>query len=312
MNISRRKFLGSAVILAAHGILKPKLSWAADKAVANQTGRTPAAKKVSISYFTDIHANLDGQIQPALVKAASALKESKTDFLICGGDFIRGGPSFMPENAAAEWQRLQQFQDEIGKPFIQTIGNHDFIGLKPPAGMESIDPRADYLKHFGLKTTYFRKEVSGYQIFTLDSMELVGGGNFRGSINQQQQDWIKTELSQISPEQPIIIVTHLPFITALFQATKGGTAAGSESKVVANSDQILTLFSNHNLVLVLQGHLHVSEILVWRQTTFITGGAICGNWWKGTYQGTPEGFGEIQIANNQVTWHYHPYGYQAP
>jgi len=61
----------------------------------------------------------------------------------------------------------------------------------------------------------------------------------------------------------------------------------------------------------MQGHLHVNELLRWRDTTFINGGAICGSWWRGSRHGTEEGFGLVTLRDNRVEWEYVDYGWQA-
>jgi hypothetical protein len=81
--------------------------------------------------------------------------------------------------------------------------------------------------------------------------------------------------------------------------------------VVTNNTDVLKVFENHNLELVLQGHLHVKERLWWRNTTFITGGAICARWWRGPWHGTKEGFNVITLQRNRVDWEYIDYGWQA-
>ncbi len=127
----------------------------------------------------------------------------------------------------------------------------------------------------------------------------------------EQREWIKEELSRIPPETPIVIVLHIPLLTAFYSATKGTTFQAKPNRVVVNNTEVLALFAEHNLVLVLQGHLHVSELLRWRRTTFITGGAISGKWWRGPYFGTEAGFNAITLRRNRVEWEYIEYGWQA-
>ena len=45
---------------------------------------------------------------------------------------------------------------------------------------------------------------------------------------------------------------------------------------------------------------------------YITGGAICGDWWKGKRLGVhPEGFSVVTVAGDDLTWKYVPYGWTA-
>jgi len=80
---------------------------------------------------------------------------------------------------------------------------------------------------------------------------------------------------------------------------------------VVNNREVLELFAEHNLVLVLQGHLHAEEMLRWRGTTFITGGAVCGDKWRGPRLGTPEGFGVLTLRRDRVDWQYETINWKA-
>jgi hypothetical protein len=71
------------------------------------------------------------------------------------------------------------------------------------------------------------------------------------------------------------------------------------------------MIRDHNVILVLQGHLHAKEMVKWRETTFIVGGAVSGKWWRGSWHGTEEGFNLITLTEGQVAWEYIDYGWEA-
>ncbi len=50
---------------------------------------------------------------------------------------------------------------------------------------------------------------------------------------------------------------------------------------VANAPEVLEIFDHANVIAVLQGHTHVNEIVAYKNTQYITSGAVCGNWWHG-------------------------------
>lgn len=308
MLLSRRKFLGSAVAIAAHGLFLPRLSWSD-----TGTGKVNSAGKLRIGYFTDLHLSPEPLIQPAIPKAAAAIAAAKADLYIGGGDFITGGFESTIEAAKPRWEVVTKFKTELAKPFIAAIGNHDLVGAQPALPNQAEpDPRSEFKKYFGLPSTRQRIEYGGFQIIVLDAIEIVGGkSKYRGRVDDEQLEWIRAQLAAIPAEQPIILVTHLPFLTAEFQAVQGGTTPAPAFQIVSNGNKAIALFDKHNLRLVLQGHLHVSEILVWRNTTFITGGAICGSWWHGSHNGTAEGFGVVSIDGPRVDWEYRSYGWHA-
>ena len=97
----------------------------------------------------------------------------------------------------------------------------------------------------------------------------------------------------------------------LLQRHQGRDLSGEAKPGVVNNTDVLALFAEHNLVLVLQGHMHVSELLRWRSTTFIAGGAVCGKWWRGPYFGTEEGFNAVTLRRDRVEWEYLNYGWRA-
>ena len=62
---------------------------------------------------------------------------------------------------------------------------------------------------------------------------------------------------------------------------------------------MLAAFEGHNVVAVLQGHLHVNEVVVLKNTQYILSGAVCGNWWRGVRMGFPEGFTVVSARDGQ-------------
>ena len=124
----------------------------------------------------------------------------------------------------------------------------------------------------------------GWKFMVLNSIEAAGREGYVGEIDSAQILWIKEELVRTDPSTPIVISTHIPFISAMTQRLSGSTVANDSSLVVYNAKEVLDFFKNHNLKLVLQGHLHIVEDVFVDGVHYITGGAVCGGWWKGPYQ----------------------------
>ena len=101
-------------------------------------------------------------------------------------------------------------------------------------------------------------------------------------------------------EMPLIVVCHMPWLSSLFAAAHGNDKQPPEGRLVQNNKALIRLFHGRNLRLVLQGHLHVYERLEWRGVTYITGGAVCGRWWRGSYHGTPPGFVELELHPDRI------------
>jgi hypothetical protein len=122
---------------------------------------------------------------------------------------------------------------------------------------------------------------------------------------------MKQDLANVPPGTPIVLITHIPLLTAFYAAVKGATFAPPKNRAVVNNRDVLKVLENHNVILVLQGHLHIKELIKWRDTSFIVGGAVCAKWWRGAWYGTEEGFNIITLAGNHVEWEYIDYGWQA-
>jgi 3',5'-cyclic AMP phosphodiesterase CpdA len=248
-----------------------------------------------------------------MAKAAAAINARQADVVIAGGDLITDGFQSSAESVAPRWDTYRRMHDSIHPRPYPVLGNHDLVAAIPEDGASpAADPRAMYREKMGLERTWYSFEAKGHRFFVLDSVQVVGGElKYEGRIPDEQLEWLRGELSPLPAGKPLVLVTHMPLLTGFYQATEGATAPGPANRVVVNNRQVLELFEGRNLEAVLQGHLHVNERLWWRGTTFITGGAICGSWWRGPWHGTEEGFGMLTLADDRVEWEYVDYGWDA-
>jgi len=115
------------------------------------------------------------------------------------------------------------------------------------------------------------------------------------------------DISKTEKKTPTVIITHIPLLTLQSQYFYGSLAPNSQGDVIVNSKEVLNLFKDSNLKLVLQGHLHYYEKLEIIDKTFITGGAVCASWWEGPYNGTQEGFVVLDIDGDKFNAVYHDY-----
>ena len=122
--------------------------------------------------------------------------------------------------------------------------------------------------------------------------------------------WVRDELKATDPKTPIIIALHMPLISVMNQFERSGTTANSDASAVSNSRQLFDLFKGHNLKLVLQGHQHIYEDILYQNIRFITGGALSGWKWNGPNKGTPAGFLQISTKGSEVAGNYIDYGWK--
>lgn len=273
----------------------------------------PPADSLKVVFFTDIHARTEWAVPEALQRAADAINAQRADLVICGGDMITDGYDASPASAAPRWAVYQAMHDRIRPEPVAVVGNHDLVGVEPADGSPSAgDPRAEVRARLDMPQTYRSFDRNGYHFILLDSVELTRDElKFRGFIGPEQMAWLRADLARVAADTPIVVVSHLPLLTGFYQMTGGIETPVPANRGVINNREVLAAFANHRLLAVLQGHLHVEEWMRWRSTTFITGGAVCGKWWRGSWCGTPEGFGVLTLHPDRVEWQYLPYGWEA-
>ncbi len=302
--MNRRELITMAGLAGISWALPWRTSWAAPGAPGGA---------LRLVFFSDVHARTEWDTPLALAQAAAAINQQRPDLIIAGGDLITDGFQSAASVVEPRWKAYMGLHNALEAPFYPALGNHDLVAAMPEDGSKaSKNPRQQFCQKHGLERTYRSFAAGGYHFFLLDSVMVTYDElKYNGRIDNPQLSWLREELASIKPGTPLVVVTHLPLLTAFYQATEGALGAATANRVVTNNREVLELFSGHNLLLVLQGHLHVDEMLRWQKTTFITGGALCGKWWRGDWQGTPPGFGVLTLSASKVDWEYFDYGWKA-
>lgn len=302
---TRRRFIGLAGLAGAATLLDgtARSSWAV----------RGARDDLRLAFFTDVHARTEWDTPEAMTRAAAAINAAKPDLVVAGGDLITDGFQSAAATVEPRWRAYLEMQQAIEARVEPVLGNHDLVAARPEDGTEpSADPRAVFRARLGVDRTWRRFDAGGVRFFLLDSIRITDDDlKYHGEISTEQLAWLRAELARTDPATPLVVATHIPLLTAMYQATEGITAVPKANRVIVDNRDVLEVFAGHNLVAVLQGHLHVNELLRWRGTTFITGGAVCGKWWRGAWHGTPEGFGVVTIRPDRVEWEYRTYGWTA-
>lgn len=271
----------------------------------------PAPEPLKVVFFADVHARTEWETPEALARAAEAINAQQAGLIICGGDMITEGMSCSPARAAPRWQVYRAMHAALRPEPVVVIGNHDLVGVRPDDGSPPVsDPRASVRAELELEQTYRSFDLKGYHFILLDSIGIVPGKRgYRGFIDPEQLEWLRRDLARVDHNTPIVVVSHVPLLVRDPREPKDPARPGAAHTRVVNAGELLAAFRGHRILAVLQGHRHVEQVFTWRNIPFITGGAICGEWWRGPHKGTPMGFGVLQLHPDRVEWEYLTYGW---
>ena len=271
-------------------------------------------KSFSFVFMTDIHVQDDSVGGDGFKQAIDKINELSPDFVLTGGDMIMDALGKNYNEASRQFDYYQSVEKNLKMPVYRTIGNHENFGLYPASGVSPDDPgygKKMYEERLGDGRTYYSFDHKNWHFIVLDDIGYTPNRRYYGNVDSVQIEWLKNDLKNVDKKTPITISAHIPLVSVIYQISDGGTSAAPSSLAVWNSDQVLKLFQNYNLRLVLQGHLHMVEEMVVGNIHFITGGAVSGDKWTGPKYIFPEGFVVIDIDGDNFDWHYQTYGWKA-
>lgn len=279
----------------------------------NSPVRAESAGKFTFLFITDTH------LQPELNAAAGChqcfqkARTIKADFAIQGGDHVFDSLGVGLKRAASLFDLYGETEQVLGMKLHHTIGNHDCFGVYPASGISPSDPlygKKMFEARFG--KLHYSFDHKGVHFMVLDSIGITDDRAYEGRISVPQIDWIIADLRTVPAATPIIVITHIPLVTAFNSYVPPPVQPFKHASLtVANAYQVLRLFEGHNVIGVLQGHTHINEQVAWRGVPYITSGAVCGNWWHGVRMGTPEGFTVVEVQNGKLSTRYETYGFES-
>lgn len=268
-------------------------------------------QKFTFIFMTDIHVQPERHAMEGFQKAIEKVNALKPDFVITGGDLIMDALEQKESRADSLYNIYINLSKKFAMPVYNTMGNHEMFGVIKSSGVSPDNPlygKKMFEKKLGKK--YYTFNHKGWRFYILNSLDIDENRNYYGHIDDEQIAWIQKDLLQVDKNTPICISVHVPFYSIQTQILSGPLAPNTRGGVITNGNEVLKLFSEHNLKLVLQGHLHFVEDLYANGVHFITGGAVCAGWWQGPRNGMEEGFLQINVKGEDFTWKYIDFGWE--
>ncbi len=265
-------------------------------------------------FMTDIHVQPEKKADEGFRAAIEKVNQLNPDFVITGGDLIMDALGQTEGRADSLYDLYKKILSQLNMPVYNTIGNHEIFGLYENSGISPEHPeygKQMFRNRLGKGNTYQSFDHKGWHFIILDGIGFTPERHYYGYIDSLQLDWLKKDIAKVDQKTPVVLSTHIPFYSIYGQMKNGPTYAMGQGEVITNALDVMKVLDNHNVKLVLQGHLHIVEEIRYGNTTYITGGAVCAAWWNGPRDGYPEGFVVIEVDKDQFSWEYMTYGWQA-
>jgi len=266
----------------------------------------------SFAFLTDIHLQPEKEAVLGFRQAIDTINKLKPDFVITGGDLVMDALDQTYGRVDSLYTLYKEVSSELDMPVYNTVGNHEVYGWhRDEEGIESNPEFGKKMYENKLGERFYSFDHKSWHFIILDAIYRSEEGHYIGKIDQEQLEWLKVDLEKTDKLTPIAITVHIPFITSRTQLSQGSLAANSEGGVITNSLEVLTMFLEHNLKLVLQGHLHFNEdLFLGNKVHFITGGAVSGRWWSNKPGDHPEeGFQMIHVKGDELSSEYIDFGW---
>lgn len=271
--------------------------------VLNPTADPSAKPKraLRIAHITDVHLKDELGAPAKFVKCLHHVQNQspKVDLLMNGGDIVF---DMNKENMAtidAQWKLLHGImKQECSLPIHYCLGNHDVWWYEDSKQLP-LYGKQYAMGQLQLSNAYYSVTKGGWKLIMLDSTHLdIDNTWYIGKLGDKQFQWLETELANTPPNMPVMIMSHIPILTALLMiednVVNRWEMLGGEMHT--DTAKIINLFYKHkNVKLCVSGHLHMRDKVVYNGITFLCNGAVSGAWWNGIRRETYPGYALIDL-----------------
>lgn len=190
---------------------------------------------------------------PAFESVLEHLTQLDLDFLLIPGDLTQHGE---PENHTWLANRLSQ----LPFPAYVIPGNHDVPTLSATDQSIGFADFPYYYRKFGYENpqqSYYNCQIlPGVRLIGLNSNTFDEEGKQIGRLDQQQFQWLESELSKIEDELVLVMVHH----NVIEHLPDQLNHPMANRYMLDNAPELVKLLRKHGVKIVLTGHLHVQDV----------------------------------------------------
>lgn len=274
--------------------------------VTAQPVTTPKRRALRIAHLTDVH------VQP-IVGAAKGFTRclhhvqnlpDKPDLILNGGDAIMEAHGRGADSVRRQWKLYNEvLHSENSLPVLNCIGNHD-IWCRQETKESFVGGKQWAMDELQLPRRYYSLDRNGWHIIVLDSVQPKADGSwYTAHVDEEQYDWLETDLNATPAETPILIVSHVPILAAcvFFDGKRFENDHWSVPARWMHSDtvRLTSLFHRHpNVKAALSGHIHLTDRVDYGGVSYYCNGAVSGAWWFGNYHHTAAGYAVVDLYDD--------------
>ena len=247
--MTRRTFLKAAGFMAAAAALPVRL-------VETAWGQKPG-QKFTFAYISDAHItqikgtefvkNFEKGLQKAVLEVN--FMDPQPDFVIFGGDLAQLGKK-------EELEHGLEILKDLTVPVKWVIGEHDYYLDLGKYWQEKISPLYYSFDHKGTHFvvlnsilthddwTHKRWPTPEERMLQMARLDNPNGSPFM--VKEEQRGWLKKDLAKISPETPLVVLSHSP-LYKIFKPWNFWTD---------DAEEVQAILKPYKKVTVLHGHVH--------------------------------------------------------
>jgi Icc protein len=273
-----------------------------------QTIVNPNRKRViRFAHITDIHLQPEREAPKKFTQCLHHIQNlaDKPDFIFSGGDTIMDALVQEKARVQEQWDLWHSvIKNECSLPIEYCIGNHDVWGLEK-AKEDPIYGKKYATEMMQLNQPYRSFDRNGWHFIVLDSTHVNESGKwYVAKLDEEQKNWLKSDLAAVDPNTPIFIVSHIPIFAAcpfnFGENVKNERWDVPGAWMHIDAVELIKLFYAHpNVKACISGHMHLLDQVIYNNVSYYCNGSVCGSWWKDeTYHQTKAGYAMMNLYDD--------------
>ncbi|WP_077920126.1 metallophosphoesterase [Spirosoma sp. 209] len=264
-------------------------------------------RSVRFAYLGDTHITADSKPMESVARCLHHAQDQadKPAFILHGGDTIMDALGQDRSQVQKQWDAWHTVvKGNSSLPIEYCIGNHDVWGYEG-AKADPLYGKKWAVEQMGISNRYRSFDKNGWHFIILDSVQTTPEGKwYTAHIDAEQMDWLKNDLARTDPKTPVLLLSHIPIVSATVFYDKANVKNGNwqipGSWDHTDAVDLIALFYQHpNVKACLSGHMHLLDRVEYNNVTYFCNGAVSGNWWTSdTYHQTKAGYALFDLYDD--------------